>query len=365
MDLTGVNRRLRDAGIRVTLLQRKNWLYLRAVLPPKPDSEKVKPYRQEITRPRTGLPATTQGVRAAEKLAIALWGSVIDGSFEWDSWLGKTAREHRPINEWVDEFREKWMSQGKTSPSTWERHWQRAFNRLPQDTTLTADVLISTLLSIDSATRERNRTTVYFQRLADYAELEIDLSSYKGEYRRGRSEASRELPEDEVIAKCWHQIPDPQWRWVHGAIAAFGLRPHEAFFLRPTDDPFLWDVTDGKTGPRQTSALYPEWVTQWDLVNGTPPRLSYSEFQEYGNQVTYHFGRCKFPFVAYDLRHAYAVRSIKFEIPVSIAARMMGHSVAVHTKTYHRWLSAPDQKAAYHRAISNGPKAPSISEVGV
>jgi hypothetical protein len=118
MTIDTVNQRLRDAGIRVTILQRKQWLYLRAVLPPKPGSSKVKPYRQKFTRPRTGLPANPQGLRAAEKLAVALWGSLIDNTFDWDTWLGKTSRDDRPVKEWVSEFREKWLSQGKTSQAT-------------------------------------------------------------------------------------------------------------------------------------------------------------------------------------------------------------------------------------------------------
>lgn len=361
MDLSVVNRRLREAGIRVTLLQRKGWLYLRVVLPPRPGSNKVKPYRQEITRPHRGLPATSQGLRAAEKVAVSLWGSVTDGTFDWDTWLGKTPREYRPTSEWVLAFRDKWLSQSKTSQVTWERHWQRAFNRLPQEQPLTAESLLNALLEITPGTRERKRTASYFQRLAEFAEITVDLRPYRGEYSTGRSEMPRDLPSDELIIECWDKIPNPHWRWVYGAIAALGVRPHEAFFLKPTSDPLFWDVSDGKTGPRQTSALYPEWVEQWDLSNGKPPNLTYPEFRNYGEQTAGQLARYKLPFVPYDLRHAFAVRCIKFDIPVSIAARIMGHSVSVHTKTYHRWLSAAEQKAAYSRAISSGPKAPDVS----
>jgi len=37
----------------------------------------------------------------------------------------------------------------------------------------------------------------------------------------------------------------------------------------------------------------------------------------------------------YALRHAWAIRSAVMGVPDSIAARWMGHSVAVHAKTYH------------------------------
>ena len=361
VDLSGVNSRLRDSGTRVTILQRKQWLYLRAVLPPKPESDKVKAYRQELTRPKVGLPATTRGIKDAEKVAIALWGSVIDGSFEWDTWRGKVSREQRSIKEWIAEFREHWLSKGITTENTWHQHWGAAYKRLPQDKPLTGDILLSTLLETDVGTYTRKRTMRYFQRLAEFADIPIDLRPHGGTYAPGRSEARRDLPGDELIEEWWNIFPDPAWQWVYAAIGTFGLRPHEAFFLEPTPDPLIWNVTDGKTGYRQVSALYPEWVTKWGIGDGNPPPLKYPEFRKYGKILSKKFRTYKVPFQAYDLRHAFAVRCIKFDISVSIAAKMMGHSVKVHTETYQRWLSAAEQQAVYHRAIAGGPKPPSVS----
>ncbi len=364
LDLSTVNSRLRSSGIRVTLIQRKQWLYLRAVLPPKPESDKAKPYRQELTRPKVGLPATSKGLKDAEKVAIALWGDVVDGSFDWDTWRGKVAKEERLVKDWVADFREQWLAKGNTSQSTWNRHWQAAFNRLPQDKPLTAELLLTVLLQIDVNSHTRSRVAGHFQRLAEFADIPIDLRPHRGTYATGKSETRRDLPTDKLVSKWWGKISNPNWRWVYGVIATFGIRPHEAFFLEATADPFIWNVLDGKTGPRQTSALYPEWVEQWELLDGQPPELSArSEFREYGKQISMQFHRLKIPFSAYDLRHAFAVRCIKFDIPVSIAARMMGHSVTMHTETYQRWLSAAEQKAVYHKAIVGGPKPPSVSEV--
>jgi len=363
MDLTTANQRLRAIGIKVTILQRKDWLYLRAVLPPKPNSDKEKPFRQELTRPKTGLPATAQGLKAAEKLAVSLWGSVIDGTFSWETWMGKTAKEERTVQEWVAEFRTHWLNQGNISEFTWENHWQRAFNKLPQDEPLTSDLLLKALLDVPPDTHQRKRSVNYYHRLAEFAEVSVDLRPYRGSYRTGLSEKPRDLPDDDLIVAGWHKIPHPKWQWVMGVIATFGLRPHEAFFLKPTSDPLIWDVTNGKTGPRQTSALYPEWVNEWDLLNGSPPNFTYDEFRDYGRRVSHQLARYDLQFHPYDLRHAYAVRCIKFDIPVSIAARMMGHSVMIHTKTYQRWLSAAEQKAVYQKAIAAGPKPPSASEV--
>ena len=44
----------------------------------------------------------------------------------------------------------------------------------------------------------------------------------------------------------------------------------------------------------------------------------------------------------YDLRHAWAIRSITKMIPTSLAAKCMGHRVIVHHETYHRCLDQSD-----------------------
>lgn len=44
----------------------------------------------------------------------------------------------------------------------------------------------------------------------------------------------------------------------------------------------------------------------------------------------------------YDLRHAWAIRSISKIPSTSIAAKCMGHDIAVHHRTYHRWLDQAD-----------------------
>jgi hypothetical protein len=260
LDLASVNARLRAGGTRVTIKQVNDWLYLRAVLPPKPGSAKVKPFRQEITQPKRGLFADVSGLRRAETLARALWDDVTENTFDWDVWSGKTHKEDKPVKEWIPEFREHWLSKKKCSKKTWKRHWQRAFDRLPQEEFLSAQSLLTTIRTIKPDSRELKRSVEYFQRLADYAGLTIDLSPYKGNYQTGHSEVPRDLPKDEVIAEWFHRIPNPQWRWVYGVVACLGIRPHEAFFLKPTEDPLIWDVLDGKTGPYQASALYPEWV---------------------------------------------------------------------------------------------------------
>jgi hypothetical protein len=62
---------------------------------------------------------------------------------------------------------------------------------------------------------------------------------------------------------------------------------------------------------------------------------------------------------AYNLRHAWAIRSISF-IPIELAAPMMDHDISVHKKTYHRFLQASDYERFYQLMMDqpNRPKPP-------
>jgi integrase len=44
-------------------------------------------------------------------------------------------------------------------------------------------------------------------------------------------------------------------------------------------------------------------------------------------------------FVAYDLRHAYALRgTVQNKISLPVMARMMGHAPQIHLETYNAWI---------------------------
>jgi integrase len=51
-------------------------------------------------------------------------------------------------------------------------------------------------------------------------------------------------------------------------------------------------------------------------------------------------------FTSYDLRHCWAVRSIRSGLPMTLCAKALGHSVQVHEQQYHRWLTADALRSA-------------------
>lgn len=184
--------------------------------------------------------------------------------------------------------------------------------------------------------------------LCRFAGLDVELSDYLGEYEA----KPRDIPSDQLIAEWRERIPNPAWQWVYGVIATFGVRPHEAFFCELIDEVTL-KIHRGKTGPRLSHAIRPEWVHEWGLMDAKLPDVHSNSFRGYGQATCQQLRhRYKMPFRPYDLRHAWAIRaSVVIGLPNSVAAELMGHSVAVHTKTYHRWLSADTNRKVYNRMV--------------
>jgi integrase len=172
---------------------------------------------------------------------------------------------------------------------------------------------------------------------------------------------SRELPSDELIVATWEKIPNPAWRYVYAVMATYGLRNHEVFFAdysalaQVQTQPTVRVLATTKTGEHEVWPFYPEWVEQFNLYEITLPQiqtdLTQTTLQRIGQCVTSQFRRYELPFSPYDLRHAWAVRTIHVGLPDTVAARMMGHSVAIHTRTYHQWMTRRDQQQAVDAAL--------------
>ena len=62
--------------------------------------------------------------------------------------------------------------------------------------------------------------------------------------------------------------------------------------------------------------------------------------KNYGRAITHAFNGCdSIKFNAYDLRHVYALRTIKKGLKPAIASKLMGHSLQIHSRVYHCHLS--------------------------
>lgn len=353
--LKQANGRLKRDRTRVSIAAINDWLYLTAILPPLPTESGTQNKQRRIA---LKLPLTIECVSLAESRARDLSRSLREGSFHWGDWRPefKQSPVSDAIGAWIDRFEVDYFHRRKRNPkslTTWRHDYRKIFDKLPLDRPLSADELRAIVIATEPDSRTRQRAVKVLSALARFAGLDINLKPYLGSYGILQA-APRDLPDDATILHWRDRIPNESWCWAYGLIAAYGLRPHELFHARFIKPPRL-DILDGKTGPRITFPLLPNWFDDWDLAISRLPKCSGPDNSALGNRVTHAFRRYKIPFSPYYLRHAWAVRAIGL-LDVSLAAQQLGHSVEVHTKVYQHWISAEVHQRAWEAIAHRSPK---------
>lgn len=361
--IQAANERLSSANLRVRIQHRYERLYLVATLPPKPGDRRQRPFQQRIA---LGVAANPAGLALAEREAKKIAALLDCKEFEWTPYLSPSLQPANTIGEWLEKFEK--AVRPTVSEITWQTDYRDAFRKLDVAKVLTYELLESAVLTTLADSRQRKRVCQAFTRLAKFAGLEGDFSHLKGNYS-ARTVDPRSLPSDEEIAEFYKQISNPGWKWVYGMIATYGLRPHEAFFLDTSDlvaGGETITVLQGKTNkerPRQVWPYYPEWINAFNLRSPVLPDVTGNQNSDYGDRVTcYLRARCKMPFRPYDLRHCWARRAILFGLHDALASKQMGHSLTVHSETYHLWIDGRSHQIAHERAINRDdrPIAPLI-----
>lgn len=361
MDISGklrqVNGRLKASKVGVSVEQRGDRLRLRATLPPKPGAKQAEPSQQRIS---LGLPANPDGLRRAEKEARLLGAQMAAREFNWGRWV-QTAPAGLiwGCGAALAAFKLHYLAAGG-SADTWEGDYFKPLRKLPQGAELSAELLLQLVESTTPNSRSRVRACVATGALAKFAGVEFDPRPYRGNYSPARV-APRDLPTDVAIVEARNNVQNPAWQWVFGMMATYGLRNHEVFHVDLSAFPRVKVREGTKTGAREVWPCYPEWAEEWGLVNAVLPPVDLERSnQKIGHSVSKYLSP-RLDFVPYDLRHAWAIRTLLFGWPVELSARQMGHSVDVHTRTYQRWISSQQIESVYHLLVerSDRPKPPS------
>ncbi|MEH2414457.1 site-specific integrase [Nostoc sp.] len=367
--LAKINDRLKLAQIGVSVEQISNRLYLRATLPPKPNSPKTQPYQQRIA---LGIYASLEGFKRAEAEARLLGGLIACKNFQWSAYLKTPDGESlavETVENLINRF-EKYYFQtrdrNQQSETTWRIDYWRVFQKLPQADILSADNILKVVINTNPDTKTRKRTCMALSALANFAQIEINLKPYRGKYSP-RLVTPRDLPSDLTIAKHFYEIESQPWRWVYGMLATYGLRNHEVFrldFGAIARGDYIVNVgQNSKTGSRRIWPCYPEWFTEFNLQEVQMPKIDLNQANHaLGHVVTVWFKRHAIPFAPYNLRHCWAIRALEFGLDISLAAQQMGHSAKIHSELYHHWISHKHHQRAFE-LMANKASRPQVPRV--
>ena len=372
-ELSQENARLAASGLALRLERRGGRLSLRGPLPcPRGGPQRVQ-------RLSLGLEANPTGLSQARRELKRVHQALRQHRFDWADW-GRpltSASASASALERLEAFEQAFVSDPRRrrnpagSRTTWSAAYQpylrRLRARLEQGEPLESQLLLEVLEGYPPASRSRQQCGTALAALARQLELHLpdDWRERAGGYGLHLAQYRR-LPSDAQLLEWLELIPNPRWRLVYGLMATYGLRNHEVFFadlssLAPGGDRVIRVLPTTKTGEHQVWPFQPDWVDRFDLalLAGAGQRLPAvctdlrrTTLQQVGRRVAEQFRRYQLPCTPYDLRHAWAVRTIHIGLPDTVAARMMGHSVAIHTRTYHHWITRRDQQQAVDAALA-------------
>ena len=383
--LAQANQSLAQAGVSLRIELRGQRLGLRGPLPCRRGSG-----RHPVQRISLGLPADTAGLELARERLKEVLRQLQQGRFAWSAWGVQQAQPPSP--SWLPAatqpaagdllglaaFEAAFFAdpRRRRNPAGCRTTWSSAYlpylRRLAalaaeRDLPFGLPLLEMALESYAASSRSRQQCGIALAALARHLNLELPDNWSERAAGYGLHAAQfRRLPGDPQILLWAEQIPNPAWRLVYGLMATYGLRNHEVFFcdlsaLAPGGDRVIRVLPTSKTGEHQVWPFQPEWVEHFGLEQlgcSQPPLpavatdLRQTTLQQVGRRVAEQFRRYGLPITPYYLRHAWAVRTIHIGLPDTVAARMMGHSVAIHTRTYHHWITRRDQQQAVDAALA-------------
>ena len=376
--LLDINQELESKGINLRIEKRGKVLNIRGSLP-----DKKSPSLYKIQRISLKLPYNIRGLEEAKKAIELIDFQLKKSQFSWHNWIKEkniSSKKSNKLNivDEIESFKKLFFSDTSKSKSaagmisTWQSAYKPYMNRLigmsnKSSLKLSEGLLLEILLTYKENSRSRQQCGIALSALARHLNLELPENWKRLQSGYGINESNfRELPSDEEIINSFKLIPNPKWRFVFGLMATYGLRNHEVFFsdlscLKKDGDKILRVFPNTKTGEHQVWPFHPEWVGLFeldksietsDLLPSIKTDLKHTTLQHIGRRVSEQFKRYKISFTPYDLRHAWAVRTILIGLQNTVAAKMMGHSVSIHTKTYHHWITRRDQQLAVDSALS-------------
>ena len=375
------------AGIGLRLEKRGERLGLRGPLPCRQGRA-----AHPVQRISLGLPATTEGLEQAKAQLKEVLRQLQHQCFDWSLWArpSKPSAKQRPetngprcqdrggFTPVLQDFEAAFFSdpRRRRNPSGAKTTWSSAYSPYlrrmaamaeaagrPLDRRLFEEVLES----YEPTSRSRQQCGTALAALARHRAVALPDNWSERAAGYGLHAAQfRRLPSDSQIVQGIEQVPNPGWRLAYGLMATYGLRNHEVFFcdlsaLAPGGDRVIRVLPTSKTGEHQVWPFQPDWVERFGLEQlGEAPQLlpkvstdlRRTTLQQVGRRVAEQFHRYGLSHTPYDLRHAWAVRTIHIGLPDTVSARMMGHSVAIHTRTYHHWITRRDQQQAVDTALA-------------
>lgn len=277
---------------------------------------------------------------------------------------GSSRRARLTLDGVIEEWSRLKAAEG-VSEDTIRRHYLVHLWRLDPQNPLSRASLLRVIERTPPRSPTRRRLVAFLRRLcltcgvAWDAQL-LDPLQGSGQPLGRRQQAFFKDEEIEAMLRPGGPLRAP-WRRVITLLAIYGLRPWEAWVAEPcrVRSSCVWVPTgktnrQGTTRPRQVPPFHPEWVERFDMqAQWSAPLPALSKRIQAGLRVNQRLQRLGLVTregqSSYGFRHAYARRlhSPRYRVTDAHAALFMGHTVAVHSRSYREWLGGEDPIGIY------------------
>ena len=363
-----------------------------------------------------GISVSAKGILEAEKLAQLVTGQLVAGIFTWDWFnrlIGKDTSEQTKqltCKEMVEIYKKHYLEQRKDDKNpkgSWYQRCQMMENILGNlDKPLSLPLIRQVIESKENNSGVRATTISgligflkYFNN-TDYKEV---IKEYRANNKVKRK--TRNVPSDKRIMEVYqigfapkprcqkrYLYRYPQWQFLYGLLATYGLRIHEAWNIANWDKPvtlrngdwlavdtdddnkidlqregedliipaildpsnkehFLCINESTKTGHRVAAPLSPEghnWIEEFNLLqplnlpdikNPFTRANGYKGAYISTNKTCKWFSEHDYGFKPHDLRHAYNHRGYHLGYNPKALADSLGHSMKINSTGYLRHMS--------------------------
>ncbi|MEM9485613.1 MAG: hypothetical protein AAGA83_18205 [Cyanobacteria bacterium P01_F01_bin.116] len=351
--MADIDELIKNANLKLDTLRierRGQKLSLRGTLPKKPGEGKG----NKQQRIPLGIYANVAGVKVALARAKQAESDLSLKQWDWSRWIEDEVDPSQSAHLLGQKFAE--YKQAQIKPASFRANYQYPLESLPNKP-ITEKLLRSHIQKRNKpGTWARKNDVMVFTALCKFAKIEdVDLKDL-GKGYVAKSFEPDDLPTDDEIEKIWDSLVGSGWEWMYGMLATYGLRPHEVFAVLDTkgvgtETGKITITEDSKTGRRDVWPLPDRWRRRFNLTKVVMPNIRYEgrDNQQLGQRMSANLCK-KIPHKPYALRHAWAIRTAVKGIPDSIAARWMGHSVSVHSDTYHAAISQLQHETIWRNA---------------
>ncbi len=342
--LKEINATLKKSGCRVSVAQKRESLYLQGTFPGKKIG--TKPSQQFLP---LRLKALWSSLDEAQAVALRVNHELKTGVFSWATHLGLEALEVAPggllvsVGDFVKAaeklHKSKYLKNPEGGKICWLGKWKPALNKLPpsENTLLDEARLIRIIQGMPENSAARRDQGAILVQIGKSLGFNIEKMREASKGYGAAQLTPRDIPSDELIEDTFNKIKLPHWKWLWGVCSAYGLRPHEAQTSKWEADNWLTVADETKTGARRVCPCKSEWVAKFQLRTLPVPTQDPKNVARVASDA---YERDGIEIRLYQLRHAYAIRLFEKGVTADLAAKLMGHSVAIHEQTYRRWLQA-------------------------